>query len=76
VADAKAGDVLERQGDLAEAREAYRQAVAIMEPLAAADRSNADWQQGLAEDYASLAATQVKLGDNAAAWRRCAKVTI
>ena len=38
-----------------------------MEPLAAADRSNANWQQQLAEDYASLAAIQVKLGDNAAA---------
>ena len=45
VANSKAGDLLERQGDMAEAREAYRQAVAIMEPLAAADRSNANWQQ-------------------------------
>jgi hypothetical protein len=67
VANVKAGAVLERQGDIAGAGEAYRQAVAIMETLAPADRSNADWQQELAEDYAHLAAIQVKRGENAAA---------
>ena len=41
------GDVLEAQGDLAEALKSFREALAIRERLAQADPGNAGWQRDL-----------------------------
>jgi hypothetical protein len=43
--------VLVAQGKLDEALKAYRESLAIRERLAAADRSNTEWQRGLSISY-------------------------
>src|SRR5262249_50208873 len=43
----RVGDVLVEQGNLTEALQAYREELAIAQRLAAADRSNAQWQNDL-----------------------------
>ena len=47
--------MLNAQGKLDEALKAYRDSLTITERLAAADRSNAEWQRDLAVSYAKLA---------------------
>jgi tetratricopeptide (TPR) repeat protein len=51
---AKVGDILMALGKLDEALKAYRERLAIMERLAAADRSNAGWQRDLAISHGKL----------------------
>jgi hypothetical protein len=65
--------VLVAQGKLEEALKAYRDGFAIAERLAAADRSNTEWQRDLAVGYAHLASVYLGLGnvaDALAALRR------
>src|SRR6202022_1022523 len=45
------GGVLEAQGKLDEALEAYRDSLAIVDRLIAADRTNTQWQRGLSVCY-------------------------
>ena len=45
------GDVLEAQGNLAEALKSYQDSLAISERLAKADPSNAGWQRDLSVSY-------------------------
>ena len=52
----KMGDALRAQGDLAGALKSYRQALDIIQRLAAADPSNANWQR-------DLSVSHIKLGD-------------
>ena len=61
------GDVLVKQGKLEEALKAYRDGLAIMERLAAADRSNTLWQRNLAVSYTKLASVHPRLGNVAEA---------
>jgi tetratricopeptide (TPR) repeat protein len=61
------GDVLVAQGKLDEALKAYRDSLPIRERLAAADRSNTEWQRDLAVSYAKLASVYLRLGNSAEA---------
>jgi hypothetical protein len=55
--------VLERQGDLLKALEAYRNSLVIRERLVKADPSNPGWQGDLSRSYASMASLQQKLNN-------------
>jgi tetratricopeptide (TPR) repeat protein len=59
----KVGDVLLAQGKLDEALKAYRDGFAIAERLAAADRSNTQWQADLASSHSKLASVYLRLGN-------------
>jgi tetratricopeptide (TPR) repeat protein len=59
----KVGDVRAAQGKLEEALKAYRDGFAIVERLAAADRSNTQWQRDLAVGHAKLASVYLRLGN-------------
>jgi tetratricopeptide (TPR) repeat protein len=50
------GDVAKDQGDLSNARQYYKTAAAIAEPIAKCDPGNADWQRDLSVSYAMVAA--------------------
>jgi tetratricopeptide (TPR) repeat protein len=63
----KVGDVLMAQGKLEEALRAYRDSLAIRERLAAADRSNTEWQHNLAVSHGKLALAYERLGQIAQA---------
>jgi tetratricopeptide (TPR) repeat protein len=54
--------VLVREGKLAEARQAYEDALAIAKQLAAADKGNADRQRGLSVSYGNLGNVLVSEG--------------
>jgi hypothetical protein len=54
--------VLVTQGKLDEALKAYREGFAIRAQLAAADRSNAQWQRDLAVGHATLALVHERKG--------------
>ena len=56
------GDVLKAQGKLDEALKAYRDGLAIRERLAAADRSNTQWQRDLSISYEKVGDVLVAQG--------------
>ena len=56
------GDVLEAQGKLDEALETYHDGLAIAERLAAADRSNTQWQHDLSVSFHLVGDVQVAQG--------------
>ena len=61
------GDVLCAQGDLAEALGAYREALAVIQRLAATDPSNVGWQQDLSVSHIKLGGLLSAQGDLAGA---------
>ena len=61
------GSVLEAQGDLAGALAEFREYRAIMEPLAARDAGNTQWQRDLSVSHNKLGDVQVAQGDLAGA---------
>ena len=66
------GDVLVAQGKLDEALKAYRDGLAIRERLAAADRSNTEWQRDLSVSYervGNVLVAQGKLDEALKAYR-------
>jgi tetratricopeptide (TPR) repeat protein len=62
VSHGRIGDVLMAQGKLEEALKAYRDANAIAERLASADRSNARWQHDVALAHGKLASVYERQG--------------
>jgi hypothetical protein len=60
VSENKIGDVLVKQGNLAEALKSYRAGLAIRERLSSSDAGNADWQRDLSVSYGRLGDTFVK----------------
>jgi tetratricopeptide (TPR) repeat protein len=65
--------VLVAQGKLDEALKAYRDGLAIMERLAAADRGNTEWQRGLAISRSKLASVYERQGGIADALQELTK---
>jgi tetratricopeptide (TPR) repeat protein len=63
----KVAGVLEAQGKLQEALDAYQQSLAIAKRLAEQDKSNAGWQQDLAASYDKVAGVLEAQGDLAGA---------
>ena len=61
------GDVLQAQGDLAGSLAAYRESLAIMQRLAAADPSNAGWQRDLGVNHNKVGDALEAQGDLAGA---------
>ena len=61
--------MLEAQGKLAEALQAYRDSLTIDERLAAADRSNVKWQRDLSVSYENIGDVLVKQGNLSEALR-------
>jgi tetratricopeptide (TPR) repeat protein len=61
------GDVLQAQGDLAGARKAYGESLAVRQRLAAADPSNAVWQGDLTASFDRLGGVLRDQGDLAGA---------
>ena len=58
----KIGDVLVAQGKLDEALKSYRDSLAIVERLAASDRSNTGWQRDLSVSYNKIGDVLVAQG--------------
>ena len=63
----KLGNVLLAQGDLAGARKAYGESLAVIQRLAAADPSNAGWQRNLFVGHTKLGNVLLAQGDLAGA---------
>ena len=61
------GDVLVKQGNLAEALKSYRAGLAIRERLSSSDAGNADWQRDLSVSYDRVGDILVKQGNLAEA---------
>jgi tetratricopeptide (TPR) repeat protein len=59
----RVGDVQVKQGDLAGAEKSYRDSLAIREPLAQSDPSNAEWQRDLAVSYDYIGGVQMAQGN-------------
>jgi hypothetical protein len=59
--------VLVAQGNLAAALKAHQDSLAIMDRLAKADSSNAEWQRDLAMSYGRVAMVLAQQGDPAGA---------
>jgi len=68
----KLGDVAGAQGDLAAELAAYRAALAIAQPPAAADSANAEWQRDLWLSYGRMGFIAEQKGDGSAQewWRK------
>lgn len=61
------GDLLQVQGNLARALDAYRAAMVVRQRLVVADPENADWQRDLAVSHERIGDVRVRQGDLAGA---------
>jgi tetratricopeptide (TPR) repeat protein len=79
VACNKVGDVLKAQGNLADALQAYRDSLAIIERLAKIDPSNAGWQRDLSVSYervGNVLMAQGNLADALQVYRDCLAIGV